>query len=179
MAIRTPQRGRGRIPAPVAPSTGTERVPVDIRSRRPFFLTGSQLTAAGRRIASIAALVVLDLAGIVLGLYAALVLRELYYNTPVLWGVIWRVETDWLPFLTLITVLVFSQAGLYEERGRRPGFGRILSSLLLVALITLAFAIGTGHNFSTYGLAPTAVLLCSIVIAGLRASYDFVSGELL
>ena len=84
MAIRTPQRGRGRIPAPVAPSTGTERVPVDIRSRRPFFLTGSQLTAAGRRIASIAALVVLDLAGIVLGLYAALVLRELYYNTPVL-----------------------------------------------------------------------------------------------
>src|SRR5436309_10236850 len=103
MAIRTPQRGRGRIPAPVAPSTGTERVPVDIRSRRPFFLTGSQLTAAGRRIASIAALVAFDLAGLVLGLYAALVLRELYYNTPVLWGVIWRVETDWLPFLTLIT----------------------------------------------------------------------------
>ena len=111
-----------------------------------------------------------------LGVYAALVARELYYGrTPMLWGVLWRVETDWLPFLTLITVLVFSQAGLYEERGRRPGFGRILSSLLLVALITLAFAIGTGHHFSTYGLAPTAVLLCAVVIAALRASYDFVT----
>ena len=106
--------------------------------------------------------------------------RELYYGrTPILWGVLWRIETDWLPFLTLVTVLVFSQADLYGERGRRPGFGRILSSLIIVALITLAFAIGTGHNFSTYGLAPTAVLLGAITIAALRASYDFVSGEVL
>ena len=179
MAIRTPQRGRGRIPAPVAPSTGPEQVPVDIRSRRPFFLTGSQLTAAGRRIASIAALVVLDLAGIVLGLYAALVLRELYYNTPVLWGVIWRVETDWLPFLTLITVLVFAQAGLYAERERRPGFGRVLSSLVLVALITLAFGLGTGHKFSTYGLIPAAVLFSSAAIAALRGSYEAITEDLL
>jgi hypothetical protein len=93
-----------------------------------------------------------DLGGLVLGLYAALVARELYYGRePVLWGVLWRIETDWLPFLTLVTVLVFSQAHLYEERERRPGFGRVLGSLVLVALITLAFAIGTGHEFTTYG----------------------------
>src|SRR5436190_22054483 len=179
MAIRTPQRGRGRIPAPVAPSTGTEGAPVDIRSRRPFFLTGSQLTAAGRRIASIAALVAFDLAGLVLGLYAALVLRELYYGTPVLWGVIWRVETDWLPFLTLITALVFAQAGLYAEREHRPGSGRILSSLFLVALITLAFALGTGHHFGTYGLTPTPIVLCALPSGALRASYDAVTQDLL
>ena len=182
MATGTSQRGRGRIPTPVA-ERGDEppaRIVADIRAGAPFFLTRSQLAVAGRRLASILALVCIDLAGLVIGVYAALVARELYYGrTPLLWGVLWRVETDWLPFLTLITVLVFSQAGLYEERGRRPGFGRILSSLLLVALITLAFAIGTGHNFSTYGLAPTAVLLCAITIAALRSSYDFVSGEVL
>jgi exopolysaccharide biosynthesis polyprenyl glycosylphosphotransferase len=178
MAIRTPQRGRGRIPAPVAPSTGPDRIPVDIRSGRPFFLTGGQLAAAGRRIASIAALVVLDLGGLVLGLYAALVLRELYYGGPVLWGFVWRVETDWLPFLTLITVLVFSQAELYVERERRPGFGRVLSSLVLVALITLAFGLGTGHKFSTYGLIPAAVLFSAVAISALRASYDAVTQEL-
>jgi exopolysaccharide biosynthesis polyprenyl glycosylphosphotransferase len=156
------------------------RIVADIRAGAPFFLTRSQLTAAGRRLASITALVCIDLAGLVIGLYAALVVRELYYGRdPILWGVLWRVETDWLPFLTLVTVLVFSQGGLYEERGRRPGFGRILSSLLLVALITLAFAIGTGHTFSTYGLAPTAVLLCALMIAVLRSSYDYVSGEVL
>ncbi len=181
MATGTSQRGRGRIPTPVANSGDDPgRIVADVRSGVPFFLTRSQLAVAGRRLASIAALVCIDLSGLVIGVYAALVARDLYYGrTPILWGVLWRVETDWLPFLTLITVLVFSQAGLYEERGRRPGFGRILSSLLLVALITLAFAIGTGHNFSTYGLAPTAVLLCAIVIAALRASYDLISGEVL
>ena len=180
MAIRTPQRGRGRIPAPAAGVRETpERIPVDIRSRRPFFLTNSQLTAAGRRLASITALVALDLGGLVLGLYAALVLRELYYGRPVLWGFIWRVETDWLPFLTLVTVLVFSQAELYAERERRPGFGRILSSLFLVALITLAFALGTGHRFSTYGLIPASVLFSAVAISALRSSYDAVTQELL
>jgi exopolysaccharide biosynthesis polyprenyl glycosylphosphotransferase len=46
-------------------------------------------------------------------------------------------------------------------------------------VITLAFALGTGHEFSTYGLAPTAVVACAVVIGALRASYDFVTGELL
>ena len=122
MAVKTPQRGRGRIPAPAAAVPDRPgRIPVDIRSGKPFFLAPSRLAAAARRIASITALAALDLSGLVLGLYAALVLRELYYGSPVLWGFLWRVETDWLPFLTLITVLVFSQADLYAERERRPG----------------------------------------------------------
>ena len=57
MAIRTPQRGRGRIPAPAADADRAARLGVDIRSGTPFFLTHSQLAAAGRRLASIAALV--------------------------------------------------------------------------------------------------------------------------
>jgi exopolysaccharide biosynthesis polyprenyl glycosylphosphotransferase len=180
VAIRTPQRGRGRIPAPAADvREAVERIPVDIRSRRPFFLTNGQLTAAVRRLASITVLVALDLGGLVLGLYAALVARELYYGGPVLWGFVWRVETDWLPFLMLVTVLVFSQAELYAERERRPGFGRVLSSLVLVALITLAFGLGTGHKFSTYGLIPTAVLFSAVAISALRGSYDGVTQELL
>jgi exopolysaccharide biosynthesis polyprenyl glycosylphosphotransferase len=180
VAIRTPQRGRGRIPAPVADDEAATRIVSDIRAGAPYLLTRSQLVVAARRLASIAALVCLDVGGLVLGVYAALVARELYYGRqPILWGVLWRIETDWLPFLTLVTVLVFSQAHLYEERERRPGFGRILSSLILVALITLAFALGTGHKFSTYGLAPTAVVLSAITIAALRASYDLVTGEVL
>ena len=181
MAVRTPRRGRGRIPDPVAASH-ERRLPLvaDIRSGKPFFLTRSQLVAAARRFASIATLLCLDLAGLVLGLYAALVVRELYYGrTHVLWGFLWRVETDWLPFLALITALVFSRAELYAERERRPGFGRILSSLVLVAVITLAFALGTGHHFATFGLAPTAVVFCAVAISALRASYEAITQDLL
>ena len=181
MAVKTPRRGRGRIPTPVAESNDRPtRLVADIRSGKPFFLSRSRLVGAGRRFASIAALVCLDLAGLVLGVYAALVARELYYGrTHLLWGFLWRVETDWLPFLLLITALVFSRADLYAERERRPGFGRILSSLVLVALITLAFGLGTGHHFATFGLIPTAVVFCAIIIAALRASYEAITQDLL
>ena len=108
MATPTSQRGRGRIPAPVAEDDAPVRIVSDIRAGAPFLLTRAQLLVAGRRLASITALVCLDLVGLVLGLYVALVVREIYYGrTPVLWGVLWRIETDWLPFLTLVTVLVF------------------------------------------------------------------------
>jgi len=148
----------------------------DIRSTSPYL----PLSGAARRVASIGALIVLDLVGLVLGVYAALALRDLVYghNVP-LWGFLWRAETDWLPFLTVITVLVFWQAGLYAERERRAGFGRIVASLVLVAAITMIFALGTGHRFGTYGLAPTAVVLTSICIGLLRGSYDVVTGDLL
>ncbi|HET7857150.1 MAG TPA: hypothetical protein VFL41_11895, partial [Gaiellaceae bacterium] len=152
----------------------------DIRSSRPYFLMAHPIGSAARRTASIAALIVLDLVGLTLGVYAALALRDLVYgNGTPLWGVLWQAETEWLPFLTLVTVLVFWQAGLYAERERRAGFGRIVGSLVLVGVITLIFALGTGHRFSTYGLAPTAVVLSSICIGLLRGSYDILTGDLL
>jgi exopolysaccharide biosynthesis polyprenyl glycosylphosphotransferase len=139
-----------------------------------------QLKSGVRRAASIVSLIVLDLVGLVLGIYGALVLRELVYgDQSPLWGFIWKTETDWLPFLTVITVLVFWQAGLYAERERRAGFGRIVASLVIVAVITMIFALGTGHSFGTYGLAPTAVVLTSICIGLLRGSYDLITGDLL
>jgi exopolysaccharide biosynthesis polyprenyl glycosylphosphotransferase len=150
----------------------------DIRSSRPVALL--RVPVLVRRLGSIASLVVLDLAGLTLGLYSALVLRALYYGDDLpLWGLLWKAESAWLPFLSLVTLLVFWQAGLYAERERRVGMGRIVSSLVLVALIALAFAIGTDHEFRTFGLPPTAVILTAIFIGLLRGSYEVVTGDLL
>ena len=127
-----------------------------------------------------AVLVAIDLTGIVLGLYAALVARELVYgHWPPLWGVLWEAVENWLPFLALVTVLVFWQAGLYASREVRAGAGRILPSLLLVGLLTVGFAWGSGHEFNTFGLAPTAVLFSTLIVGVLRASYDLLTRELL
>ena len=148
----------------------------DIRSSSPYF----PLRGVALRASSITALVLLDLVGLVLGIYGALTLRDIVYGNDVsLWGLRWKVETDWLPFLTVIAVLVFWQAGLYAERERRAGFGRVVASLVLIGVITMVFAVGTGHRFGTYGLAPTAVVLTSICIGLLRGSYDVVTGDLL
>jgi exopolysaccharide biosynthesis polyprenyl glycosylphosphotransferase len=167
-AVRPASSKRPPAPAPVG----------DIRSGRPWLLSPSLLRSFLRRLASVSSLVFLDLCGLTLGLYAALVVRELYHGADsIFWGVLWRAETDWLPFLGLVTVLVFWRAGLYAERGHRAGVGRIVGSLTLVAVLGLAFGIGTDHEFRTYGLVPTAFGLTVVLVGLLRASYEVLSGE--
>jgi exopolysaccharide biosynthesis polyprenyl glycosylphosphotransferase len=162
------------------PSAERAPLPEDVRARRPYFLSSAPLKAAGRRASSIVSLLFLDLAGLALGVYAALALREIVAGTrPILWGLIWRdAEVKWLPFLLLISLLVFWRNGLYAEREYRAGFGRIVSSLVLVTVLTLAFGIGTGYHFSTYAIFPTALVLTTLLIGVLRAGYDVVTKDI-
>jgi exopolysaccharide biosynthesis polyprenyl glycosylphosphotransferase len=92
---------------------------------------------------------------------------------------LWDSESDWLPFLTVVTVLVFWVGGLYRRREQRPGVGQVVLSLVIVALITLAFGLGTGYHFTTYGLTPTAVVTTSFFIGILRASYEVLTRDML
>jgi len=157
---------------------GSDVPAADIRSAS-VFPSRIQVRALVRRALSISALVVLDFAGLAAALYLALVLRELYYgDRPILWGIAWDAEKNWLPFLTVVMVLVFWRAGLYAPRERRAGAGRIVSSLLLVTLITLAFSLGTGYQHSTFGLYATGFVLAVLVIGLLRASYEVVTADL-
>ncbi len=143
----------------------------DVRSAEPLVTRGILLPLA-RRVASIACLVFLDVCGLVLGLYAALALRDVYRGHELLWGLLWDELTNILPFLTLVTVLVFWQAGLYGARELRGGFGRVLSSLVIVALLTVAFGLGTGHEFGTLGIFPAGVALTSLCIGLFRGGYE-------
>ena len=151
----------------------------DIRRAKPFVVARSQLRTVVFRVGGVALLIFLDICGLALALYAALALREVYYgNTPILWGVLWEAEREWLPFVALVMVLVFSQARLYASRERRAGFGKVVSSLFLVALLTFAFGVGIGHEFSTFGLIPTTAVIAALLIGLFRASYDVVTQEI-
>ncbi len=150
----------------------------DIRRAR-LLPSTIQLRALARRLVSIASLVAIDVGGIAGALYLALVLRELYYGVrPVFWGLPWKAETEWLPFLALVTVLVFWRSGLYAPRERRAGAGKVVSSLLLVTVITLAFAVGTGYQHTTFGLYATAFVLSVVVVGSLRAAYEIVTRDM-
>jgi exopolysaccharide biosynthesis polyprenyl glycosylphosphotransferase len=169
-------------PADVAAPGETTGTPVagDIRRSRPYLLASSPLRNLLFRAASVVALVAIDLVAVGFALYAALALREVYYgHSPILWGVLWTAEGNWLPFVALVTVLVFWQAGLYAERDRRAGFGRIVSSLIVVTLLVLAFGLGTGHDFNTFGIIPTSLVITVVLDGLLRASYDAISREAL
>src|SRR5262245_10227863 len=104
---------------PAASAVEHERPPAavgDIRQGKPYVLARAPLRLFAFRLASVCSLVVLDVCAISLSLYVALALREVYYGkTPILWGLLWDAESEWLPFVTLITVLVFWQAGMYAS----------------------------------------------------------------
>jgi exopolysaccharide biosynthesis polyprenyl glycosylphosphotransferase len=153
----------------------------DVRASRVYLLSRAPLLTAARRGLSIASLVVLDVVGLALGIYLALVVREVVRGEgDVLWGLLWREgPAEWLKFAAPITILVFAQAGLYRVRERRPGSGRILASLIVVALIVLAFGLGTGYDFATSGLIPTSVVMSAIAIGLLRAAYESASLEVM
>jgi exopolysaccharide biosynthesis polyprenyl glycosylphosphotransferase len=169
-AVRDDRSAEEVPPEPLA-------IPSDIRSAR-LIPSRRQVRLFARRLVSIAALVVIDLGGLACSLYIALVLREVYYGErPILWGLPWDAEAKWLPFLFLVTVLVFWRAGLYGSREQRAGVGRIVSSLLLVTVLTIAFAVGTGYQHTTFGLYLTSFLISVIVISLLRSSYDVVTGD--
>ena len=170
---------------PVLPDRPPSRDPLpplkdDVRAARPVFLQRGWRRATVKRLASVAALVALDIGGLALGLYLALVVRELVFNgTDIFWGLLWEGPETWLPFLAPVTALVFWQAGLYAPRERRPGPGTVVASLGLVALIVLAFGLGTDYEFSTYGIIPTAAATCVLTIGLLRAAYESFATEAL
>jgi exopolysaccharide biosynthesis polyprenyl glycosylphosphotransferase len=152
----------------------------DVRAARPYFLTTSPIKAGLRRLVSILALLTIDVVGLVIGLYGALALRAYTFDPhPVIWGLLWDQEVKWLPFLILLLVLVFWRAGLYAPRELREGVGRVLPSVLLVAALALAFAIGTGQHFTTFGLYIVGALFVASLVATFRASYELLTGLVL
>lgn len=151
----------------------------DIRAGRPYVISPRPLRAFARRLASVVSLLALDFGGIALGLYAALVLRELYYGRTILWGLLWESPLDWLPLVGLVTVLVFWRAGLYAERERRPGFGHVLLALALVTALVVGFALASGHEFNTFGFPPTAFVLTSVFVGLLRSSYQAITRDVM
>ena len=153
----------------------------DVRASRLYLLSRGPMLSLARRTLSICALVALDVIGLALGIYLALVIRQVVAGDgDIFWGLLWREgPAEWLKFAAPITVLVFAQAGLYRQRELRPGFGRILACLIVVALIVLAFGIGTGYDFSTSGLIPTSVFVSAVSIGLLRAAYESISLELM
>ncbi len=151
----------------------------DVRATHPHLLW-SPLRTAARRLVSILALIAIDVGGLILGVYAALALRSLLFDPkPILWGLLWDHETDWLAFLILLLVLVFWRAGLYARRELREGYGRVVPSVFLVSALSLAFAIGTGQHFTTFGLYVAGAVFVSAAIALLRGCYESITGSMM
>ena len=63
----------------------------DVRASRLYVLSRGPILTLVRRVLSVSALVILDVAGLALGIYLALVFRQLIAGEgDVLWSLLWR-----------------------------------------------------------------------------------------
>ncbi len=165
-------------------ATHTERTAdpqqtTDVRARRPG-LDPKVFFHRARRVLSALVLVLLDIGGATLGLYAALVLKQAYRGQVWL-GIPWDAVTEWLQFIVLVMVLVFAKNGLYRARESRPGTATVIQSLALVSLICGLYAIFvSGKTFNSYyAVIWVTAIVTTVLIVLLRASYDSITLELM
>src|SRR5689334_15366269 len=154
--------------------------PEDVRAGRPYVLRRTPVQAFLRRAVRVVTLVVVDITGLTIGLYLALALRALVRDPkPILWNLLWDAESEWLPFLVLLMLLVFWRNRLYGPRELREGAGKVVASVALVAALTLAFAIGTSQHITTFGLYVVGAVSVAVMISLLRWSYETLTGAVL
>ena len=150
----------------------------DVRAVRGQVELRRTLARAVALAARLLALVTLDVSGIAIAIYSGLVVKELVAGRPVFWGLAWRAESAWLPFISLVVVLVFARSHLYGPRGERPGGPAIVSSLALSALVVAVFALATGHRYQTFSIYFWTFAGSAVLVPTLRASFDIVTWSL-
>src|SRR5262249_42283838 len=62
-----------------------------------------------------------------------------------------------------------------KPRETREGAAKVVPSVVLVAVLSLVFAIGTGQHFTTFGLYVASALFVSVVICLFRGSYELLT----
>ena len=149
----------------------------DYRRRRTplsFILTMDTL----RALARVASLVVVDVVGIYLAILVALESKSLFFD-----GVGFSANAaqayNYAIFAVLLTLLLFTRAGLYGDRGARPGLGAVVSALFSVALVALVYSLVVGRDFSSYYIFWGTLIFAVVIVGSLRALYDRVSGRIL
>lgn len=120
----------------------------------------------------IAALVAIDGVAVAFALYLSLLAKQLVRGADLMPGLMWRIETTWLPFVLLVVVLVLARNGLYRARDERPGGGEMISALAFATLVVAVFALATGHRFQSYAVFPTTFAFASLLLPLLREAYD-------
>ena len=150
----------------------------DMRRKRPPALSFLLRMATARRAARVLSLLALDFIGVALAIFSALLLKAAVHDDVQLTPALHETERI-LPFVYLLTALLFARSGLYAERAQRPGLSRIVGSLFQVTFVALLFAVVSGEHFSSYYLFYGSLAFALFYVSSLRAAYEWLTGVIL
>ena len=131
-----------------------------------------------RRGARIATLAAFDVAGMFLAIWTALAIKAAI-RAPGALGLTFDQAQEYAPLACLVMLLLFARSGLYRDRGQRPGFATLISSLFQVTLVVLVYALIEGHEFSSFYIFYGSLFFALIYVSALRWGFERVSGAVL
>jgi exopolysaccharide biosynthesis polyprenyl glycosylphosphotransferase len=150
----------------------------DVRAGKPLVLNSVLRFDTVRALARVAILGALDLAGLFLAIYTALVLKTAIV-APEQLDQMWAQTKDYFPLGGLVMLLLFARSGLYRDRAQRPGFTRVIASLFQVTLVVLIYAEIEGEPFQSYYIFYGSLFFALLYVSSLRWLFERVSGFIL
>ena len=150
----------------------------DMRRKRPPALSLLLKMSTARRVGRVALLLALDLLGVFLAIFTALIVKAAVLGNPDVHKAINETKHI-LPFAYLVTALLFARSGLYADRGQRPGLTRIVASLFQVTFVAVIFAVVSGEHFSSYYIFYGSLAFALLYLSLLRFLYERGTGVLL
>jgi exopolysaccharide biosynthesis polyprenyl glycosylphosphotransferase len=131
-----------------------------------------------RRAGRIGTLAALDVLGMFLAIWTALVIKAVVRVPDALDQTFGQAE-DYAPLACLVMLLLFARSGLYRDRGQRPGFATVISSLCQVTLVIFVYAVIEGHQFSSYYIFYGSLFFALVYVSALRWVFERISGAVL
>jgi exopolysaccharide biosynthesis polyprenyl glycosylphosphotransferase len=150
----------------------------DVRAGKPLLLQGVLRFETLRALARVTTLALLDLAGLFLAIYTALVVKTAIVAPDQL-GQMWEQAQEYAPLAGLVMLLLFARSGLYRDRGQRPGFSRVIASLFQVTLVVLIYAEIEGEPFQSYYIFYGSLFFALLYVSLLRWGFERISGAIL
>jgi exopolysaccharide biosynthesis polyprenyl glycosylphosphotransferase len=150
----------------------------DMRRKRLPLLSFLLRMSTARRLARVISLLGLDFVAVSLAIFTSLILKAAVFDRVQFHPALRETERI-LPFVYLLTALLFARSGLYAARSLRPGLSRIVGSLFQVAFVALLFAVVSGEHFSSYYLFYGSLAFALLYVSSFRAGYEWLTGAML
>jgi exopolysaccharide biosynthesis polyprenyl glycosylphosphotransferase len=150
----------------------------DIRARKRPVRSALIRFETLRRLTRVVILTALDIAGVFGAIWTGLELKALLNGKSDL-TLTFHQTQDFAPLAILVTLLLFARSGLYSDRAVRPGFTRVVASLVQVTLIVLAYALVQGDTFSSFYIFYGSLFFALVYVSLFRWMFDRVSGAAL